>query len=245
MAIKVAEAIGSETGGKDGAAGDQTGNEILVRTFKPRSYSFTQNLRCTQRTTAVNAADIITRIALCASFGYSQKNRWTGAKNIEKVGVANLEQAAPGDFDCSSLVIESYRLAGVPLKMTGYTGSMYKLMKETGYFEDVDLSDVNNARIGDVMIAPSKHTLMVITDGTNVEPEPVEGAYVEILKGSVNVRKQPAGKVYKIAHAGDRFPYLGYEEPDSTGKLWYAVDVNHMIGFISTAIPKYAVLVEV
>ena len=163
---KVVEALQSETGGKDGAYGDQTGNEIVIRTFKKRSYDFTEALRCTSRAMAEKAVDIAKRIAVCSSFGYSQPNRWTGPKNIEKVGADRLEEASPGDFDCSSLVIEAYRLAGCPLKMTGYTGSMRKLMLETGYFKDVNDDDIEDAELGDVLIAPGKHTLMVITDGS-------------------------------------------------------------------------------
>lgn len=244
MAVKVVEAIGSETGGKDGQKGDQTGNEIVVRTFKKRSYDFTQALRCTSRSMAEAAVSYAERIALCPKFGYSQPNRWTGPKNIEKVGKDNLENAQPGDFDCSSLVIESYRLAGCPLKMTGYTGSMYKILMATGYFEPVNDDDIEDAELGDVLIAPSIHTLLVISDGSNAKPEPISSDYVEIIKGKVNVRKAPAGRIYCVARQGDTFPYLGYDEPDSTGKLWWAVDCDNMTCYISSANPKHAVLVE-
>ena len=247
MSIKIAEAIGSETGGKDGTPGDQTGNEIVIRTFKKRSYDFTEALRCTDRLMAQAAATYAERIALCPKFGYSQANRWTGAKNIERVGADDLEQASEGDFDCSSLVIECYRLAGAPLKMTGYTGNIRKLLLATGYFTDApnDLKDAEYAEVGDVFNAPGKHALIVLTDGTKAEPEPpVMDDYVEIIRGKVNVRKQPAGRVYMVAQKGDKFPYLGYTEPDASGKEWWAVDCENRTCFISTQNQKHAILVE-
>ena len=249
MSIKVAEAIGSEKGGKDGSPGDQTGNEILVRTFKKRSYAFTQILRCKERWMAELAVSYAERIALCPKFGYSQSKRWTGAKNIEAVGKDNLELAKEGDFDCSSLVIECYRLAGCPLKMTGYTGNLESILLKTGYFERAEkvIKDTEYAEMGDIFNAPGIHALIVLTDGTKAEPEPVPyptDDYVEIIKGSVNVRKSPAGKIYMVAHQGDRFPYLGYTEPDSTGKEWWAVDCDHQVCYISSANTKHAILVE-
>ena len=245
--IKVVEALGSEKKSKDGEPGDQTGEEIVIRSYKKRSYAFTQALRCKDRIMASIAVSIGERIALSPKFGYSQRTRWSGAKNIEAVGVENLELAKEGNFDCSSLVVECYRLSGCPLKMSGYTGNLRSILLKTGYFEDVtqDLEDIEYAQIGDVLIAPSIHTLMVISDGSKSDPEPIQGDYVEIIKGKVNVRKQPNGRIYMVAHEGDKFPYLGYTKPDSTGKEWWAVDCEHMECYISSANPKHAVLVEV
>lgn len=259
MSVKVIEAIGSETGGKDGEYGDQTGNEIVLRTFKKRKYAFTEALRCRDRSMAELAAKYGKRIAECSAFGYSQSHRWTGAKNIEAVGKDNLEYAEPGDFDCSSLVIECYRLAGCPLKMTGYTGNICRLLLETGLFYSVpnDLADIEYAEIGDVINAPGIHVLMVVTDGSKATPQPEpepepspeptpvpQTAYVEIIRGRVNVRKEPAGKIYKVAKKGDMFPYLGYVEYDDTGKAWWAVSCDSMICFISSQNLKHAVLIE-
>lgn len=241
MSIKVAEAIGD----RDARPGDPSGDEIVIRTFKKRSYAFTEFLRCNDRSMAELAVSYAERIALCPKFGYSQAKRWTGAKNIEAVGADDLEQAAAGDFDCSSFVIESYRLAGCPLKMTGYTGNIRKLLLATGYFYDVDDSNPERAEAGDVFNAPSKHALLVLTDGTEAEPEPPQvDDYVEIIRGKVNVRKAPAGRVYMVATKGDRFPYLGYTEPDSTGKEWWAVECDRRTCFISSQNLKHAILVE-
>lgn len=255
MSVKVAEAIGDEKGGsRGGERGDQSGSEILVRGFeRRRNYSFSSVLRCNDRSMAEHAAEYAKRIALSPQFGYNQSDRWSGAKHIEEIGKNRLEEASAGDFDCSSLVIESYRLAGCPLKMTGYTGSMVKIMKETGYFDEftdekhVDSSEY--AKVGDVYVSPGHHTLIAITNGEksdeDADPEPPsEYGDVIIIRGRVNVRKQPAGKIYKVAKKGDVFPYLGYADSDDSGKEWWAVDCENMICYISSANPKHAILVE-
>jgi len=255
MSVKVSEAIGDEKGNaRGGQPGDQTGNEILVRNFdRKRNYSFTSVLRCKNRYMAEKAADYAKRIALSPQFGYNQSDRWSGAKSIEAVGADNLEQAGAGDFDCSSLCVEAYRLAGCPVKMTGYTGSLVKVLTATGYFDDltaekyVDSSDY--AKTGDIYVSPGHHALITITDGPKAEsdpdPEPsVDYGNVVIIRGKVNVRRKPAGKVYMVSKQGDVFPYLGYGESDETGKLWWAVDCDHIVCFISSANPKHAILVE-
>jgi cell wall-associated NlpC family hydrolase len=232
MSIKVAEAIGSETGGKDGVPGDQTGNEILIRTFKKRSYNFSQVLRCTNRTMAEQAASYAKRIAECSQFGYSQEHRWDGAKQIERVGADNLEHAGAGDFDCSSLVLECYRLAGLPIKMTGYTGNMGKILLGTGQFREANevLTDIEYAQIGDVFIAPSIHTLIVITDGSkaehdeDIQPDPMR--YVLIKGDNVWVREGPGTTAPKmfVAHKGAKHPYI--ETDPATGWYWISTPMG-------------------
>ena len=227
--IKVTEAIGD----RDQRTGDSSGQEILIRTFKKRSYNFSQVLRCTDRSMAEQAASYSKRIAECSQFGYSQQHRWDGAKQIEKVGAENLEHAGAGDFDCSSLVLECYRLAGLPIKMTGYTGSMGKILLGTGMFREANevLTDVEYAKIGDVFIAPSIHTLIVITDGSkaeqdeDIEPDPA-GRYVLVKGENVRVRTGP-GKTYptvEIAHKGDQFMYSGTDP--GTGWYWIYTDAG-------------------
>lgn len=227
MSIKVAEAIGADP---QELPGDQTGNEILVRTFKRRSYEFSEFLRCTDRSMATRAASYATRIAACSQFGYSQRNRWNGARYIEEVGADRLEQARAGDFDCSSLVIECYRLAGCSrLDKTGYTGNIRKLLLATGMFEDVRLGEgYEDAQIGDVINAPNKHVLIVVSGGTqpvpapvpDPEPEPVSSGQVRIIGDNVRIRSGPS-KDYDtiiIAHKGQTYPYLR-TDPE-TGWYW-------------------------
>jgi len=216
MPVKVVEAIGD----RDGIPGDTTGNEILVRTFKTRSYPFTEFLRCKDRRMAQAAVSYGTRIAACSRFGYSQKQRWEGAKHIEYIGPDRLEQAEAGDFDCSSFVIECYRLAGAPLQMTGYTGSIRKLLLATGLFED---TTQDNPLAGDVWNAPGKHALMIASGGAEPDPAPapLPAEDVVYVKGdNVRVRSGPSTDypTIMIAHKGQTYPFIKADE--TTGWYW-------------------------
>ena len=250
MNVLIAEALSDENKkAKGGKRGDQTGKEIVVRQFVKRSYKFDCVLRCTDRKMAENAAKNARTIAECNQFGYNQADRWSGPRQIEKVGVERIKEAEAGDFDCSSLVLECYRLAGLPIKMTGYTGSMEKILMNTGVFEkfeDAEHTESDKyALVGDVYLAKDRHTLIVLEDGEEAEPQPTTD-YVQIKKGRVWVRKSPDGQKYRTVGAEDNpIPYLGFSKPDTSGKLWWAVDVDNMVGYISSGIPKYAVLVEV
>lgn len=85
------------------------------------------------------ATQLMEKIAADQSHGYSQQNRW-----------------GP-DYDCSSLTIEAYECAGVPVKSNGasYTGNMYGVFTKCG-FKDVtkkcNLSTGNGMLRGDVLM---------------------------------------------------------------------------------------------
>lgn len=149
-------------------SGDQTGREINISNF----YSFPWNyvLRCKDATYADRAATYMEEIAKNSNFGYSQINRWAGYISI-KANDGKV-QGAYGDFDCSSLVISCYVLAGVPgLKAgSGYTGNMKSLFLNTGYFEiftdSAHLTNANYMRRGDIYVNTTSHTVMGLDNGT-------------------------------------------------------------------------------
>ena len=232
MSVKVVEALQAEGGGKTGVAGDQTGNEIVIRTFKRRSYNFSSCLRCIDVEMANRAVGYAKRIAECSQFGYSQEHRWNGAKQIERVGVDNIEYAGAGDFDCSSLVLSCYRFAGLPIKMTGYTGNMTEILLKSNKFRDAAdvLTDIEYAHVGDVLVAPGTHTLMIITNGSKYATDddeydtPPSDRYVYVKGENVRIRTG-AGKTFPttwIAHKGDTFPLCEIDE--DTGWYWIYTD---------------------
>lgn len=98
------------------------------------------------------AVSFAVNIANDDSHGYSQdsKKRFAGV-----------------DYDCSSLVISSYRYAGLPLKST-YTGDMYNDFIKNG-FEDVtrtvNLGTGAGLQRGDVLLNKAKHTAIFIGNG--------------------------------------------------------------------------------
>lgn len=88
-------------------------------------------------------------IAKDDSHGYDQINRWSP------------------DFDCSSLVISAYEIAGVPVRKNGAnsTYDMRAAFLKSG-FEDVtrevNLSNGSGMKRGDVLLNDSHHTVIYI-----------------------------------------------------------------------------------
>ena len=71
------------------------------------------------------------------------------------------------DYDCSTLVITSYRQAGIPLKST-FTGNMKKDFIANGFKDitaSVSLANGSGLIRGDVLLNEGKHTAIYIGNG--------------------------------------------------------------------------------
>lgn len=100
------------------------------------------------------ACDWAIAIANDESHGYDQGHRW-----------------GP-DYDCSSLLITAWELAGVPVKTNGArrTGDMYKPFLECGFVDVTSLVDHTTGAgsiKGDVWLTPYDHTAMICDDNLN------------------------------------------------------------------------------
>ena len=160
----IVEATGSENRTTHGSMGDQTGREICISNFY--SYPWDVVLYCKDDTLRRKAAQIAQEIASNPSFGYSQPNRWTGYNSI--VANGGKVAGAQGDFDCSSLVISCYALAGLPIPTgIGYTGTIEQTFLATGKFEALrgqHTLDYMRGAIGCIYLNTANHTAIGITD---------------------------------------------------------------------------------
>ena len=69
------------------------------------------------------------------------------------------------DYACSSFVAAAYRAAGVDVPANSYTQTMKNQWKPYGFkdvADKVDLHTGRGLRVGDVVIAPGKHTEIVV-----------------------------------------------------------------------------------
>ena len=85
------------------------------------------------------------------SHGYDQSGRW-----------------GP-DYDCSSLIIQAYENAGIPVKTNGatYTGNMYSVFISCGFSDVtsmVNLSTGAGLKYGDVLLNTTHHTELALSE---------------------------------------------------------------------------------
>lgn len=262
--MKIVHAVSNELGRSiGGVPGDQTGKEIRDADWYDRPWEV--YIECTDAYLADKAATIAERIA-SGNFGYSQSVRWSGLKAIRKAGGADhLTEAEAGDFDCSSLVLSCYILAGLDIKASGYTQNLEKILLKTGKFTSYRdpehvASDKLAAR-GGIYLAPGKHVVMCVpaasaaagagslgkpgAGGSGASPEALP-PYVEVLGSTVNVRDEPVtGKICGVARRGERFPFVGTETVDADGEsgIWYEIEWKGKQAFI-TGKGKYTRLVK-
>lgn len=171
MAVKIGHAVMDENGkaGYDGEKeGDQTGKEICTRKWYNGNWNV--YLECTSDNLAKKAAKIMEQICNDSSYGYSQPRRWFGYKSIVKNG-GDISKGS-GGFDCSSLVIACYVLAGLNMAADGYTGNMRTRLMNTGkfrlYMDSAHLTSDKYARVGGIYLKEGSHVVMALEDGSAV-----------------------------------------------------------------------------
>lgn len=242
MGIQIGHAVMDELGKTIGLTpGDQTGKEIALAIWYAKNKVgrvWKYYLECTDADMAERAARDMEQICADDSFGYSQgkTQRWDGYRSIKANG--GVVSGARGDFDCSSLVIGCYILAGLNMAATGYTGDMRTRLMETGkfksYSDSAHLSTDKLAKRGGIYLRDG-HTLMALEDGngsvgsSETANLTAVGKIVvdEIIKWC-NVRSGP-GMEYTIigkARKNDVFSIYGVVED------WYQIDYNGSVGYL-------------
>lgn len=237
---RIGHAVMDELGKTVGLTpGDQTGKEITIAKWYAKNNkgkAWKYYLECTDRAMAERAARIMEQICADASFGYSQgeAQRWSGYKSI--VANGGVIDGAAGDFDCSTLIISCYILAGLNMVPDGYTGNLRARFMATGKFKSYS----NSAHIGSDKLAKrggiylrDGHVLMALENGTTGEETetglaPVGEIVVDGVKKWCNVRSGP-GMEYTIigrANKDETFTVYGVEEG------WYRIDLHGRVGYI-------------
>ena len=164
--IRIGHAVCDENGKVDGKLlGDQTGKEIRLDNWYVSGNRWDYLLVCTEEALAKAAADICAEICRNSNYGYSQIRRWSGYNSIDENGIGY----GKGDFDCSSLMIASYKLAGLNIKPEGYTGDMRKRLLATGLFKEYSakkyVATDEYARIGAMYLREGHHVCMALENG--------------------------------------------------------------------------------
>jgi len=242
MSIRIGHAVMDELGKTIGLTpGDQTGKEITISKWHAKNSAgrvWKYYLECTNATMAERAAQYMEQICADSAYGYSQDKvrRWDGYRSI--VANRGLTAAAGGDFDCSSLIISCFILAGLNLEQDGYTGNLREKLLATGKFKSYsDSAHVSSdalAKRGGVFLR-NGHVLMALEDGNGAsgasktsELKIVGKIIVDEITKWCNVRSGP-GMEYTIvgrAKKDDVYNVYGVAED------WYQIDYNGSVGYI-------------
>ena len=221
--------------------GDQTGKEIAISTWYAKNKAgrvWQYYLECTDAAMAERAAQYMEQICADSAFGYSQgkTQRWDGYRAIKVNG--GMVSGARGDFDCSTLVISCYILAGLDIAPDGYTGNLRAKLLATGkfksYSDSAHLSSDKLAKRGGIYLR-SGHVLMALEDGggaggtAHISDLTIVGEIiVDEINKWCNVRSGP-GMEYTIigkAKKNDNYSVYGVVED------WYQIDYNGSVGYL-------------
>lgn len=176
MAIKIGHASIDENGKIiGGKVGDQTGKEICIRDWYSKPWNV--YLECLDSALAEKAATYMEQICADDNYGYDQNERWTGFHSI--MDNKKKIKGGKGEFDCATIIITAYILAGLklsvsdmminPEKHTIYTGSIKKILLDTGkfkaYTDNKYLTSDKYAKRGGIYLKEGRHVAMALEDG--------------------------------------------------------------------------------
>ena len=169
--VKIGHAsIDENKNASGGKVGDQTGKEVCIRNwYSGPTGGWNVMLVCTDTVIAKLAANYMKAICEDDDFGYDQGQRTTGYLSIVNAN-GKVANAAPAEFDCSSLVSACYKLAGLNISTSCTTRNLRSALLATGkfvaYTDSAHLSSDAYALPGSIYLKEGKHVVMALETGS-------------------------------------------------------------------------------
>jgi len=171
MSVRIGHAsIDENNRATGGAAGDQTGKEICIRSWYNKGW-----------TVLLRAKDVAVRKGIARScivacnndnLGYDQGGRNTGLQVAKSADWDFSKITTKAEFDCSSLVTACVQAAGVAVWSGGNaptTRTLEKVLTATRAFEALRdskyLTGTDCLLEGDILLKPGSHVVVVLDDG--------------------------------------------------------------------------------
>lgn len=223
-----------------GKVGDQTKVEVYIRSYY--SFGYTTVLRCKDSKLAESIATACEQGCENQNIGYSQSTRNTAYIEAQKVGFNISKIATPCNTDCSAFVTLVCVCGGIDsLKYSGNaptTSTMISKFKSTGLFDSLTdskyLSSDKYLKRGDILVAPGKHTVMVLSNGSNIFSITTLPSRRGIDVSAYN----PINNYHTVKNAGVEFAILKIIRKDLNEDKLFA---THLDGFTKANIPIYGV----
>lgn len=196
-----------------GAAGDQTGKEVCIRSWYPASWNIV--IRAKSATVAEIMATACEILCGGNLVGYDQWERNSLWDELEKVGWDPAKLKTKCETDCSALMAALAKIAGIEVPRVALGGGKYNApvtqtmrsaFSSTGSFEILTdskyLNSADYTRRGDILVRESGHTAMVLTNGSlsgASQSANVQDAIVnyqgKVVASSLNCRTEPNGTI--------------------------------------------------
>lgn len=175
MAIKIGHASIDENGkAAGGAAGDQTGCEVCIRSYYKNTWDAV--MRPKKLEIAEKSAKFIEDACANANIGYDQWGRNSLFTEAKKVNFNCSKITVKCECDCSSLIHVAVLAAGANVRYVGNaftTRTMIDKLMASGDYEKLTDSKYIKSdeylKRGDILVKKGSHTVMVLEDGTKVQ----------------------------------------------------------------------------
>lgn len=196
-----------------GAAGDQTGKEVCVRTWYASGWNVV--LRPKSKTVAETMASACEILCNGNLVGYDQYQRNTLWDELAKVNWNPSALKVKTETDCSAFMTACAKIAGIEVPRVALgngqynapvTQTMRSAFSSTGSFEVLTeskyMTSANYLRRGDILVRESGHTAMALTNGSLSGAEQSTSAQDTIVNyqgkvtaSSLNCRIEPNGAI--------------------------------------------------
>lgn len=191
MSILIGHASIDERGkGRGGAAGDQTGKEVCIRTWYDKGWAYV--LRCKDTEKAEKMASSCEQACQNENIGYDMNQRNTLNTEAKKVGYILSAIKKKCETDCSALMTVCAQAAGIKVPYNGTnaptTSTMKTAFMSTGEFEVLTdqkyLTSDKYLKRGDILVKPASHTVMALQNGSsfNLPTQPASYSRFQFIK---------------------------------------------------------------
>lgn len=244
--IKIGHARHSETGGKYGKAGDQTGGEVQVTDWYDGNWLYVFRPKKLLQAEAI--ANFVESACANDNIGYSQDDRLSLYYKYRAYGnAAGIKEKC--NCDCSSLIACACIFAGIIVDPDWYTGCMKHDIERTEAFEtltdDKFLKVPDNLRRGDILLK-SGHTAACLGDYSKQNINKHECRYKDTnlsayyrVNPTCNMRDYSSldADIITVIKKGSVVRCYGYYNLDSRNIKWlycrYLAPEGEYLGFIS------------
>ena len=211
MAVIIGNARIAETGGVNGAKGDQTAREVMLQDWNTGG-TWQYVFRAKDPAVAKKIAAAMKAACNNNNIGYSQADRRSLYNIVSKNGW-KIAKAGKCNCDCSSLVSVCVNAAGIKVSPDMYTGNELKLLKDTGKFTVYTgitfTQSASKLHTGDILLR-NGHTAIVVS---GIEPKAKKASATKktAAKKSIDTAVK-AVKAGKYGNEPDRWRKAGLVE---------------------------------